>query len=135
MWSERIGFLAALAAGLLVAGCGARKTAYSRVEAPAIDTALAEALDEAVTLIAKGRYEDASASLSRLMGSYERSGDKTHAAEATFWLAYCREKEGRRDEAAALYEHVSKDYSGTAVARPARERLGLLRKEPAPRSQ
>ena len=85
-----------------------------------------QALDNAVALAAKLEYRQAGLQLQRLADRFEAAGDGRHAAEATFWLAYCDERQGRPYEAAALYKRLLERYPQSAPAPEARRRLDRL---------
>lgn len=79
--------------------------------------------DEALTLIAELKYSQARMRLLPLVEMYEASGKRSRLAEATFWVGYCYEKEGRGDDAAEHYNSVIRRYPRTSAARQSRERL------------
>ena len=79
--------------------------------------------NRAVELISQLRYESAAGELAGLIPTFERLGATHHAAEATFWLGYCREKLGRLDEAKILYSQCVQKYPRTAAAQQASRRL------------
>jgi len=138
VWAKWIrAILMASAAG--VAGCAAAYKSQHMAEprwaglpARAVPHPRAEAADvaelnEAISLIYKLQYEQAAARLTGLTGRLEASGDATRAAEALFWLGYCREKQGRIDEAVQLYRRILQAYGDTPAARQASQRLWRLR--------
>lgn len=83
-------------------------------------------LDKAVAMVARLDYNEASRKLEPLAAQYEAAGDAEHAAVATFWLGYCREKQGKMSEAGASYRKVLEKYPQTKVAPNAQERLDAL---------
>jgi len=128
-----------LLAGALC-GCGAirrsvgqrRRSAYSPSVGPGAAT-----MNQAVTLASDGRYEDAARMFAQRLQRFETAGgDRAAAAEAMFWLAFCREKQGRLPEAAALYDRVATEFPDTRAAENAlqrRQRLKLVAaSRPAP---
>lgn len=86
----------------------------------------AAAFDAAVELIATLKYDDAAAKLTPLMATFAEAGATFHAAEATFWLGYCREKLGNAEEADKLYDLVAREYPDTPAARQASARSTRL---------
>jgi len=89
-------------------------------------------LNEAVALIAQLRYEEAAAKLTPLIQTFSDAGDEDRAAEATFWLAYCYEKQGQTEKAARIYRHVIKRYPETSATTQANQRLALMPTHPNP---
>jgi hypothetical protein len=155
MW-VRIVVRTLTAATLLVAGCNAmevkgpgraasertiapavarRKAASSRPalttprSAPAADL---QQLEEAILLASTLKYEESTGKLMDLIPRLGAVGDEVALAEATFWLGYCREKQGRPDRAVALYQQVSRQYSATPAAGMARQRLAAFITESPP---
>ena len=118
------------------AGCAASPARYrmedtgpqaAPVRAVAVQRAAPNgALDEAVALAADGRYDDAAERFASLIDEFRAAGDRAHLAEATFWLGFCREKQGRTDDARRLYLDVERSWPDEPAARPAAERLSLL---------
>lgn len=91
---------------------------------------LAEAkkgLNDAVELLAERQYGPAAEKLARLIDDFVTADDRGGVAEATFWLAYCHEKQGRTGRAAALYSQVIQDFPGTPAARQADARMDMMR--------
>jgi len=86
------------------------------------------ALNEAVTLAAELRYDEAAERLSSLLPTLRASGDRQRLAEAMFWLGYCREKQGRLDLAGAWYDRVTAVCPKTPAAAQAAERRSRLTK-------
>ncbi len=93
---------------------------------PEFDEVGVGALDETLTLIAQLRYADAAERLERLINTYEALGREDQAAEATFWLGYVRQKQGRYDEAAQQYRRVLDRWPDSIPARQARRHLNRL---------
>jgi len=137
--------LVALAAGVALSGCAARQPSRSVLpfQPDAARRDLDAGFDEAVALAAEGRYDAAAERFTRLARMYEyqppgqaapdtaggtdaRDLRRGRAAEAVFWLGYCREKQGLLDDAAALYRRVIDAYGDAPAARQARLRLGHL---------
>jgi len=87
------------------------------------------AFEEAVWLAAELQYEQAAGKFAQLGLRFEKAGDRDRAAECMFWRAYCREKQGRLAEAAALYRRIPASYSETRSADRAAARLADI--EPA----
>lgn len=86
----------------------------------------AKALDQAVAKAASGEYHEAAELLQFLPERFGNSGDRRRAAEATFWLGYCREKLGRASEARALYGRVTTEYADQRAADQAKRRLTAM---------
>ena len=119
-------------------GCSARRSALpATYESRQTEDALlrgqlregqkAEAdFNEALTLIAELRYSQARGKLLLLLETLGRTGERNRAAEATFWVGYCYEKEGQHDEAANFYNRVVRAYPGTSASHQATERLSRL---------
>ena len=79
--------------------------------------------NEALALIAELRYSQARMRLLPLIKTFESAGELNRVAEATFWVGYCYEKEGRTDDAVEYYNSVSRRYPQTSASRQANERL------------
>ena len=94
------------------------------------DEASAQRLDstfnEGLALVADLRYSQATAKLIPLIEAFEVVGDQNRAAEATFWVGYCYEKQGQEDEAIDSYNHLVRTYPQTPSSRQATERLSRL---------
>jgi len=88
------------------------------------------AFEVAMALVAKCRYADAAERLSQIAEAPEVARHPDVASKTLFWLGYCREKQGRSAEAAALYRRVGQDYPDTPAAAPAAERLSILTSPP-----
>ena len=126
-----------LAIVLSVVGCGAigsfpyfsSKSARMRKMAMS-DEASAQRLDsafnEGLALVADLRYSQARAKLLPLIDAFEAAGEPNRAAEATFWVGYCHEKQGQKDEAVDSYNSVVRTYPQTSASRQATERLSRL---------
>jgi tetratricopeptide (TPR) repeat protein len=83
-------------------------------------------LDRAVAQAAEGEYVAAAAEFQRLAETLERAGDRPHAAEALFWLGFCREKQGATGRARELYQRVERQYADAPAAEQAARRLRTL---------
>jgi len=118
-----------LCLAVLAGGCSAehRFGAAPRSPAPRVDKKAATDLDAAVGLVTELKYKEAAAKLGPLAATFTDACDKAHAAEAAFWLGYCREKLGNADEARKAYELVAKKYPDTPAARQAHARLTRLK--------
>ena len=122
-----------------VIGCSARNASYSITDHSAANKSLAfheesrrysesvAGFDEGVALVAELRYDQAAAKLLPVIEALDAAGDENRAAEATFWVAYCHEKQGENDMAVVFYDRVVRDYPLTSAARQAKERLSRLR--------
>ena len=84
------------------------------------------ALEAAVALAADLKYDQAADRLAELIPRLHAAGDRTHAAEAMFWLGYCLEKQQRYDLAQHWYRRVGSTYPDTPAARQAARRLGRM---------
>lgn len=122
-----------LLAAAVAAGCAARDVRFP-APGPGRDASPQDlaAYDEAQALVARGQYAEAEARIGPLAGAFEAAGDRARTAEALFWAAYCREKQGRPDEAARGYEAVVRGYPETPASRQASARLDLRRPAPGP---
>ena len=144
------------AATLLVAGCnamdvkGTRPTAGERTTAPVVPkpktapppalppprratAADLQELEQAILLASTLKYDQSAGKLTELIPRLGAVGDEVALAEATFWLGYCREKQGQPDRAVALYRQVSRQYSATPAAGMARQRLATFVTKPPPK--
>ena len=85
-----------------------------------------DALNSAVAAIARTenprRYEEASKPLAALLPRFEAAGENALAAQTMFWLAYCYEKTGRKEDAAVFYDQIARKYPETRVAEIAKSR-------------
>jgi hypothetical protein len=95
-----------------------------------------DALNEAVAAIARTedprRFEDASKRLASLLPRFEAAGENALAAQTLFWLAYCYEKTGRKDDAAVFYDQIIRKYPETRVAEQAKSRRQEITPSRAP---
>lgn len=82
--------------------------------------------DEAVAMASRLEFARAAGRFASLVDTFEASGEDNRAAEAVFWLAYCREKQGRTKEAGLLYQRVLRKYAESPASREAERRLGAL---------
>jgi TolA-binding protein len=114
---------------LLPAGCSVQ--GRSAMEIPARHPVASVELDDAVTLVTQGLYEEAATKLGPLATRFESRGDADLAAKALFWHGYCFEKQGDADQASALYTRVVRGYPNSPAARQAAARLEILRGAPA----
>jgi tetratricopeptide (TPR) repeat protein len=87
-------------------------------------------LNEAVEGLARsenpGRYAEASKRLAALLPRFEGAGEDALAAQTLFWLAYCYEKTGRKEDAAVFYDQLIKRYPQAPAAEQARGRRGRM---------
>jgi len=91
------------------------------------------ALNDAVIAAADKRYDEALRGLAGLLERFERAGDREHAAETMFWLAYCYEKTGRKRQAVVFYDQLIRRYPDTRPADAAAERRSQIHfKKPPP---
>ena len=82
--------------------------------------------DEAVAMASHLEFARAAGRFASLVDMFEASGEDRRAAEVVFWLAYCREKQGRTEEAGLLYQRVLRKYADAPASREAERRLGAL---------
>ncbi len=82
--------------------------------------------NEGLALVADLRYSQATAKLIPLIEAFEVVGQQDRAAETTFWVGYCHEKQGQKDEAIDYYNRVIRTYPQTSAYRQATERLSRL---------
>jgi len=109
-------------------GCAAYDQYYMETSTARAARPVEEAaFQKAVALVAELHYEEAAEELLPLAAAFEEAGDRSRAAEALFWVAFCREKQGRTDEATAGYDRVVRRYLQTVAARQAAARLSRLR--------
>ena len=85
--------------------------------------------EEAVALTANLCYDKAAEKFEEVLPRFEAGGDRKRASEAMFWLGYCREKQGRTDEARRLYRKLRLRYWRTPPAKQADRRLDALPEE------
>ena len=133
-----------LAIVLSVVGCSSQRSHWpSTVDAhrtgqPALSGQLrgyneAESdFNQGLALVADLRYSQARAKLLPLIDALDAAGDQNQAAEATFWVGYCYEKQGRKDEAVDFYNRVLRAYPQTSASHQANERLSRLTIRPGP---
>ena len=84
------------------------------------------AFDRARALVTELQYAEAAKLLASLALWFNTARDMPREAEATFWVAYCREKQGSRAEAARLYRRVRDEFPGQPAADEAARRLAEL---------
>jgi TolA-binding protein len=89
-------------------------------------------LTAAVALVADLRYREAQEKLAPLPRLFEAARDRDRAAQATFWLGYCLEKQGDPAGAARFYTAVTDQYASTPAAQQAAARLSQLVAPPTP---
>lgn len=107
---------------------GCANTPYSEPtdKSHSFDKRVETELDQAIGKAADGEYAEAAAEFAELSERYRQSGDREHAAAAMFWLGFCRERQGRLEEAREIYEQVETRYPALPAADQARRRLQLL---------
>jgi len=129
--------IALLTAAAALGGCAAMDSPTARM-ARRLPTRATQGdvacFDEAIALAVNADYAGAAGKLQQVLPRFEAAGDDRRAAESMFWLAFCREKQGRTDVARGLYGRVTKQYPRQAAAGKARQRLEALpaEQEPAP---
>ena len=116
---------------VLAGGCSAERSSFgvgrNGPKTYRVDKKAEGDFDAAVELVTELKYKEAAVKLAPLMAAFAEARDKARAAEATFWLAYCREKLGDPNEARKLYELVARKYPATPASRQAIARLGRLK--------
>jgi len=115
----------------LAGGCSAERSNFDAGRdakpTPRVDKKAEADFDQAVELVTELKYKEAAAKLKPLTVVFAEAGSASHAAEASFWLAYCREKLGDPNAARKLYELVARKYPATPASRQAIARLGRLK--------
>ncbi len=117
---------------VLAGGCAARYADFEPrgarlYRARKVHKAHRRHLDAAIELVAELKYKEAAAKLTPMTATFAKAGDKPKAAEANFWLGYCREKLGNTEEAHKLYDLVARKYPDTPAARQAIARAARLK--------
>jgi TolA-binding protein len=131
------GLAIALLAAMLAAGGCQNLQAPSRGQEPdvtpsPVETAQPRASAEmlayydALAQVAELRYDQARPRLDELAGRFEQELDEAHAAEATFWAAWCCEKLDQQPDALERYHRVLARWPGTDAAAKAQQRIDLL---------
>ncbi len=114
----------------LLAGCSAPGTSWnllskSEERSHATQSDVNE-LNDAISAASNLHYDDAIKKLAPLLKVFENSGDRPHAAECMFWLAFCYEKTAHKAEAVVFYQQILRKYPKTRAAEQAQERLARL---------
>ena len=124
MLAKRAIATATLAAGVFLGGCMAHAPQAWRIDQPVdlvrVNRTDSEALDEAIEAVARLEYSKARANLADLVPRFESIGDMDRAAKAMFWLSYCYEKTGHKNQADVFYRRIVQKYPRTAASRQAR---------------
>jgi len=81
---------------------------------------------EAIALIDKEQYAQASVKLERVVLQFDTAGDAVHTPKAMFWLGFCREKLGLDDSARQSYVEVIQRFPDSTSAEQARRRLEAM---------
>ena len=151
MWARASILALALFAAAAVAGCSAPamqdgmkgRNWFAAAESPAPRAPTARItqsdvvdLNEAVETIARsenpGRYAEASKRLAALLPRFEGAGEDALCAQTLFWLAYCYEKTGRKEDAAVFYDQLVKKYPQAPAAEQAKIRRGQMESKRPP---
>ena len=82
--------------------------------------------EEALDLVTDLQYQQAGEKFRRVVDPLDEVGDHRRAAEAVFWLAYCREKQRYLPAAAKLYKRLIEKFPDSPASRRAAERLAAL---------
>lgn len=129
MLAKRAIATATLAAGVFMGGCmskGSFGPMDPRVNLVRINRTDSAALNEAIEAIARLEYTRARANLADLVPRFESLGDLDRAAKAMFWLSYCYEKTGHKNQADVFYRRIVQKYPRTSASEQARDRLERL---------
>ena len=151
MWARASIRAILLFAAAAVAGCSAAPSmqggnwfvplaadAPKTARAPTVRITQSDVVDlnEAVETIARsenpGRYAEASKRLAPLLTRFEGAGEDALAAQTLFWLAYCYEKTGRKEDAAVFYDQLIKKYPQAPAAEQAKIRRGQMESKRPP---
>ena len=125
MWAKASQSLLLVAAAGLV-GCAAMKSQSRLFGRPSFANAQDIAIfEEGVALAANLRFRSAEERFQQVLGRFLEAGDAKYASEAMFWLGYCREKQGRHQEATELYYRVIASYARSRAAELSQQRLSL----------
>ena len=92
----------------------------------------AEKLNTGFELVCEGRYQNAIETLFPLVRKFDSLGERSRAAEATLWTAYCYEKLDRWADAESFYQMTVTKYAGTPAASEAADRLEQRQPRPMP---
>lgn len=122
---------ATLAAGVFLGGCMmANQRPFAKMDRPVnlvrVNRADSAALNDAIEAVARLEYTRARANLADLVPRFESLGDIDRAAKAMFWLSYCYEKTGHKNQADVFYRRIIKKYPRTVASEQARDRLERL---------
>lgn len=116
---------------VLLAGCSAKNGWMLRgqeppkPQSPVNEQAVAE-FSQAVDLAVKLQFIEAEAKFSQLLPIFQAAEDHNRAAECTFWIGYCEEKQNQPEQAQKFYQNVVENYSKTPAAGQASARLAAL---------
>jgi TolA-binding protein len=102
-----------------------------RSPVPPRDDARRERFGEAYRLMVKGQFAQAEAKLVALVQQTEDAGASDGLDEMLFWLAHCREQQGRSAEAAQTYRVMLRRFPSSSFAADARERADALSPRPS----
>jgi len=91
-----------------------------------VEPAEPHAFEEGVELAAEHKYIEAEAKFAQVLSWSQAANDRPRAAEATFWLGFCKEKQGRLAEARDRYRALVDEYPGTPAAAQADKRRAQL---------
>lgn len=115
----------------IFAGCSAkngwniRKQEPPKPQVAVSEQAVAE-FNQAVDFAAKLQFVEAEAKFSQLLPIFQAAEDHNRAAECTFWIGYCEEKQNQPQLAQKFYQNVVDNYSKTPAAGQASARLAAL---------
>jgi tetratricopeptide (TPR) repeat protein len=138
VWARRLHCLAWITLAAAGAGCSMMPQMLEAPPSPQegkaptarITQADVVALNDAVAGLARTedpkRYEEASTKLANLLPRFEAANENSYAAEAMFWLAFCYEKTGRKENAAIFYDQLVRRYPQARAAEEAKARRQRL---------
>ncbi len=127
MWHRKICLPVVLVAASALAGC-AQYSPWSNARPRPVVVSQADlaTFNDAISLTESLHYEAAAGKFQQVFDSFTIAGDRKRAAEAMFWLGFCREKQHRSVEARAIYLRLADEYAGTRAAHQADQRLSRL---------
>ena len=127
------GVILLLTAGLFV-GCAAAAPKQHLAMIKVDDYRAGEPFEDVVIMITNQQYDLAADQLVQMKEKFELVDDRSNTAEAIFWLAFCRQKQGRVEQANVLYDQIKNDYPETSSARQSHNQQQLNSK-PAPKQK
>ena len=138
MWAKSGHLMLVIVVAVAIGGCaqmrrwrqrrkGSAEPA-SRIVATTMPAAQAvKVFNQALGLVTDLRYQEAGVKVQSVVDPLDEAGDHRRAAEAVFWLAYCREKMRYLDSASKLYKRLIEKFPDSAAAARGKDRLGALK--------